>query len=106
MRENFFWLNMWNYLQNIAGLTLKKVRTPLLIKEASWMLISWVAKSGKSDPVSWLIRPWVAHKGLKRTVGLVMAVLAVATAVWGPIPSLASDTGGAGLTILPEGEIE
>ena len=57
--------------------------------------------------MSRLVRPWVAHKGLKRTVGLVMAVLAVATAVWGPIPSLASDVGGpVGLAVLPEGGIE
>ena len=107
MRENFFWLNMWNYLQNIAGLTLKKVRTPLLIKEASWRLISWVAKAGKSDPVSWLVRPWVTHKGLKRTIGLVIAVMALAVAVWGPIPSLATDTGGPlEVNVLPEGNVE
>ena len=48
----------------------------------------------------------VSRKSMKRWVGLTMALLAVATAIWGPIPSLASDTGGAGLAILPEGAIE
>ncbi|KKU02546.1 MAG: Peptidase M23 [Candidatus Amesbacteria bacterium GW2011_GWB1_47_26] len=48
----------------------------------------------------------VSRKGLKRWVGLVMAVLATVAAVWGPFPTLAADTGGAGLATLSEGAIE
>ena len=56
--------------------------------------------------MSRLARPWAAHKGLKRAVGLTMALLVAVVAIWGPFPALASDTGGAGLAILPEGAIE
>lgn len=79
MRENFFWLNMRNCLHNLTK---------------------------RLGLISRLVRPWAAHKGLKRSVGLVIGVLAVVVAIWGPLPSLASNTGGAGLTILPEGDIE
>lgn len=48
----------------------------------------------------------VSRKGLKRWVGLAMAIMAVVAAIWGPFPTLAADTGGAGLAILPEGAIE
>ncbi len=56
--------------------------------------------------MSRLARPWAAHKSLKRAVGLTMAVLATQAAIWGPFPTLATNTGGAGLAILPEGAIE
>ncbi|MEK7154883.1 MAG: hypothetical protein AAB697_02025 [Patescibacteria group bacterium] len=80
---------MWNYLHNLSEIALKKARTPLLVKEAAWRLISWVAKAGKFDPVSWLVRPWVAHKGLKRTVGMAIAGISLVAALGGQ-----ADTGG------------
>ena len=93
---------MWNYLHNIAGLALKKVGPPLLIKEASWRLISWVAKAGKSDPVSWLVGPWVAHKGLKRSIGVAIAGVSLVAALGGQ-----ADTGGPlEVNVLPEGNVE
>lgn len=98
---------MWNYLHKLSEKALKKARTPLLLKEASWRLITWVAKADQADPISWLIRPWVAHKGLKRVVGVIIAILAIFTAIWGPIPSLASNTGGnPASAVLSEGEVE
>ena len=85
---------MWNYLSNLSVRVLKSYHV-------------WVAKAGRANPISWLIRPWAAHKSLKRTVGLTMAVLAVVVAIWGPFPTLATDTGGPlELTVLSEGEIE
>lgn len=98
---------MWNYLSNLSARVLKSYQAPLPLKEAAWRLIAWVAKAGRANPISWLIRPWAAHKSLKRTVGLTMAVLAVVVAIWGPFPTLATDTGGPlELTVLSEGEIE
>lgn len=98
---------MWNYLSNLSVRVLKSYQAPLPLKEAAWGLIAWVAKAGRANPISWLIRPWAAHKSLKRTVGLVMAVLVVTVAIWGPFPTLASDTGGPlELAVMSEGEIE
>ncbi len=56
--------------------------------------------------MSRLVRPWAAHKSLRQAVGLAMAIMAVVVTIWGPFPTLASDTGGAGLAILPESAIE
>lgn len=57
--------------------------------------------------MSRLIRPWAAHKGLKRSLGLAIAILAIIAAVWGPLPSSAEGTGGKlELANLPEGEVE
>lgn len=93
---------MWNYLQNLSERALKKARTPLLIKEAAWRLISWIAKAGKSDPISWLIQPWVAHKGLKRAVGVAIAMIFLIVAIRGRV-----DTGGPlEVNVLSEGNVE
>lgn len=98
---------MWKKLTNWATGVLDKREAPLPLKEISWRLIAWTAKAGRSDPFSWLIRPWVAHKGLKRNLGLAMAILAVIVAILGPLPSSAEGTGGKlELAVLPESEVE
>lgn len=100
---------MWDQLTQWATVVLKKHESPLALKEASWKLIAWVSQAGQADPVSWIVRPWVAHKGLKRVIGLGFIILIVTTVVWGPVPSLASQSQGIGgridLTVLSEGEI-
>ncbi len=68
-------------------------------------LTNWA--TGVLAKMSRLARPWAAHKGLKRSLGLAIAVLAIIAAVWGPFPSSAEGTGGKlELAVLPEGEVE
>jgi murein DD-endopeptidase MepM/ murein hydrolase activator NlpD len=86
---------------------ISKASTPLSAKEVAWRTVKFAVACGQSNPLSFALRPMVDHKHLRQVIGINLVVLALAAAVWGPIPSLASDTGGVpSIAVLPEGEVK
>ena len=86
---------------------IKTASTPLSAKELAWRAINFAVDCGQSNPFSYALRPVASYGSLRQAVGLLLACLVVITAVWGPIPSLASDTGGVvSLTVLPENDVK
>lgn len=84
---------------------IKTASVPLSMKELAWRAVKFAVSCGQSHPFSFLIRPLASYRHLRRVVGINLILLAIGTAIWGPFPSLASDTGGIPtLVVLPEGE--
>ncbi|TSC85273.1 MAG: peptidase M23 [Microgenomates group bacterium Gr01-1014_16] len=89
-----------------AERVINRARTPLPLKELAWRLIRLVQMCGRSNLVSFALRPLAMHRRLQTGLGMALAVLVVFGAVWDPLPSAASDTGGMmELVVMPEGEV-
>ena len=89
-----------------AERVLKRVQTPLPLKEAAWRLIRFLALCGKSNPISFAVRPVLAHKRLRASLGMSLVVMVVSAAIWGPSPWAADDSGGRlDMVVVPEGEV-
>jgi murein DD-endopeptidase MepM/ murein hydrolase activator NlpD len=93
----------WIYQK--AETVIKTAATPLPVKEVAFQAVRFAVACGKSHPVSFALRPIVMHRHLRLAVGLNLILIAVATAVLSPFPTLAQNTGGAYLAVAPEGEI-
>lgn len=91
----------------LSARALQKRDFPLVVKELAWRLIVFIAKCGRSNPISFALRPVMAHRSFRVTVGVNLAVLAIFVAVYGPLPSFAGDSVGGQLevNIHTEGEI-
>lgn len=91
----------------LSARALQKRDFPLAVKELAWRLIVFIAKCGRSNPISFALRPVMAHRSFRVAVGVNLAVLAIFMAVYGPLPSFAGDSMGGQLeiNIHPEGEV-
>ncbi|MDO8488442.1 MAG: M23 family metallopeptidase [bacterium] len=86
---------------------LSKRDFPLLAKDLAWRLIKFATRCGRSNPFSFALRPLASHKHLRVIVGVNLAILAGALAIYGPIPAFAGDSigGQIEINVRPEGEI-
>ena len=86
---------------------LKRRRFPVPLKELAWRLGVFVAKCGRSHPISFALRPVMTHRKLRIVVGVNLAILMGLLAIYGPLPTFAGDSVGGRLeiNIHPEGEV-
>ncbi len=84
---------------------LKQVRTPLLLKELAWRGIVFAIKCGESHPISFALRPVLSHPRSKTALGILMTVVVLVTAVWGPLPMTVDAGGKWELPVIPESEV-
>ncbi len=85
---------------------IKRVHTPLLLKEIAWHAIRFAVLCGKSNPFSFALRPLATHTKLRTILGINIAILVLGSAFVSPLPSFAEDTGGSyAIAVAPEGEI-
>jgi hypothetical protein len=84
---------------------LGKPKSPLVVKEMAWRLINWVVSCGVSNPVSFVLRPLVMSSGLRTAVGINLVILVVGLGIWGPLPTMAENTGGQLTMVTGETEI-
>jgi len=104
MNKKTSW-NLWVFEK--AEKIIKTATTPLSFKELAWRAINFTVACGKSNPLSFAVRPIADHRRLRLIVGLSLVIFVMVAAFFAPLPSLASDTGGAStIAVLPEGEVK
>ncbi len=92
---------VWNRAERWLG----KPGTPIAIKEAAWRLVTFLIKCGQSNPISFAVRPLVMSSKLRTVVGINLVILAVVTAIYAPLPTMAQNSGGP-LAVVAGGEPE
>lgn len=106
LAQNFFWYMKWNdRLIAWAQKTINQLGSPLLLKELAWRGVVFVVKCGRSNPISFAIRPVLSHPKGKTILGMAIAMMVLATSIWGPIPTAADAGGRWELPVIPEGKI-
>ena len=96
----------WNYIYKWGVKKLQRQWTPLPVKALAWRLVTWLSNARQSDPISFLLRPVFTHKWLRTAVGVNLVLLLIGSAVFGPVPSLADNTGGKfEITVVQPGEV-
>lgn len=67
---------------------------PIMAKEIAWNAVKFASTCGKSNPLSFALRPVAAHEHFRTAVGVNLAVIAIAAAVFMPVSSMAENING------------
>jgi hypothetical protein len=92
-------------LNKASALLSEGSHTPLLLREAAFWVIEFVANCGRSNPISFAVRPLLMDRRLRKVVGIGLAVVVLIMAMISPISIVAAESGDVSQTLITDGDV-